>query len=304
MIEELARLERDVSKSRAVRVEYALTNFIDWAGDLELYKVTTRLLEDYQVKRMDEVAKATVDNELVAVCAMMRNAGFDVRRPRSKPGRKVYTRGFRIKELRVFFEVCEQHFPEYTTLFLTLYATGARPTEIVPSPRANGMALRKDDLDQETKILTIRTGKQRRGQRGSVREFDISDSPDLFDRLVEQCKKTEGEFMFPLRWSIGNVFEKICAKAKIERDIPLDQDETVERLKVHSFRHDFITQTTHKLRDIRAAQRAAGHRKITTTEIYEHGTYQAKVLEVEDWLRGVVKGCSPKKNGLAQEAVR
>jgi integrase len=77
---------------------------------------------------------------------------------------------------------------------------------------------------------------------------------------------------FPSRWSIGNAFEKICAKAGIERDVALDRCETVERLRVHSFRHDFITQTTHKLRDIRAAQRAARHRKITTTEIYEQGT--------------------------------
>ena len=34
-----------------------------------------------------------------------------------------------------------------------------------------------------------------------------------------------------------------------------------------------------------------------------HGTNQAKVLEVEDWLRGVVKGCSHKKNGPVEEAV-
>jgi integrase len=303
MIDDLKRLERDVSKSRAERVKFTLTNFLDWAGDLDIYKITTELLEEYQVKRLSEVARATVDNELTAICATLRNAGFEVRRPSPKQGRKIFTRGFRVQEMRAFFQTCEEHFPDYTTLFLTLYATGARPTEIVPSPRANGTALRKDDLDQDTKVLSIRTGKQRRGQRGSVREFDLSDNPELLDRLVEQSRITEGEFMFPSRWSIGNVFEKICAKAEIERDIPLDKDGTAERLRVHSFRHDFITQTTLRLRDIRAAQRAAGHRKITTTEIYEHGTYQAKVLEVGEWLGGVVKGCSQKKNGPAEEAV-
>jgi len=165
------------------------------------------------------------------------------------------------------------------------------------------MALRKDDLDLETEILSIRTGKQRRGQRGSVREFDLSDDPDLLDRLIDQMQQTEGEFLFPSRWSMGTVFEKVCRKAGIVRDIELDRDGTTERLRLHSFRHDFIPQTTLRTRDIRAAQRAAGHRKITTTEIYEHGTYQAKVLKVEDWLGGVVKGCSQIENGLSEEAV-
>ena len=64
IVREVARLETDVSRNQAERVGYALQNFLEWTGDVPLDRINGEVVEKYQRKRLQEVARSTVDKEI------------------------------------------------------------------------------------------------------------------------------------------------------------------------------------------------------------------------------------------------
>ena len=105
-----------MSPRQARRNHVCLKNFLTWLGrDIELSRIDTDMLERYQRDRLRTAAVATVNQELYAICNMLRQNKFRVDKPRYKPGKKTEQRDFTEDELQKFFAACEEE--EHRTLF-------------------------------------------------------------------------------------------------------------------------------------------------------------------------------------------
>jgi integrase len=185
IVAEVQRVESDVSPASALRVHHCLKNFLKWLGqDIELSKIDTDLVERFQRERLKKASVNTVNRELYAICAMLRENKYRVDKPKFKPGRKTEQRDFNEEELRMFFEACDQ---EQGTLFSFLLATGARPAEVIPSVRSTHIALLKKEIDLEAGTVTIRSAKLKPNQKASTRVIKIG--KELMDRLEAQANE-------------------------------------------------------------------------------------------------------------------
>jgi len=156
IVQEVKRVEEDVSRRQAEQVLYSLENFLRFAGDVTLDRIDTALLDRYQRKRLAEVSQRTVRGELTFVLRLLRLRGFQIARPLPRPGRVTEQREFTQDEIERFFQACP---PRYKTLYSLMLVTGARQAELVPSNRSGHVALLKSEVDLERHLITIRTAK-------------------------------------------------------------------------------------------------------------------------------------------------
>lgn len=291
IVEEVDRLEVDVSRHTAERNRFALTNFLKWLGqDLPLEQVDTKILEDFQRHRLRKVSVSTVTRELHAVIVMLRQYGFEVRKPGFKPGKRTEQRDFTDDELRRFFAACEEE--SHKTFFLLLLCTGARVAEVLPSQKSNHVALLKKEVDLDSGMVTIRTAKLKPGQqRGKVRVIRLPEV--LLELLERQMKGNPGFHVFPENGSMRHLFDRIIKRA----DIP-KKDELGRKVTAHSFRHTFATlQASAVSQNPFLLKEILGHCQLSTTERYCHPRQSAAVVDVQGLLGGGVTGwCDPEKN--------
>ena len=278
MVAEVARVEVDVSQASALRTHHCLKNFLKWLGgrDIELSKIDTDMLERFQRERLKKASVNTVNRELYAICAMLRENKYRVDKPKFKKGRKTEQRDFTDEELRKFFEACDE---EQCTLFSFLLATGARPAEVIPSVRSTHIALLKKEIDMEAGSVLIRTAKLKPNQKASTRVIKIG--KELMERLVEHGKQTKGPHVFQVNQSLAKLFDRILVRAKIPK-----KDELKKKLTAHSFRHTYasmmarrVSYNPHILKEI------LGHHQLTTTDRYIHARSNAEVVDVTEFFR-------------------
>lgn len=298
IVAEVDRIEVDVSARQACRNHVCLKNFLTWLGrDIELARIDTELLERYQRDRLRKAAVATVNQELYAICAMLRQNKFRVDKPRYKPGKKTEQRDFTEEELQKFFAACEAE--EHRTLFAFLLATGARPAEIIPSVRSAHVALLKKELDPAAATVIIRSAKIKPGQKKTTRLIQIP--KELMERVVAQAAQVKGSHVFHVNQSLAKLFDRICVRAGIATEEIVERrdrmgnvtrkvvirktDELGRKVTAHSFRHTYasmmarrVSYNPHVLKSI------MGHHQLSTLDRYVHARSTAEVVKVAEFL--------------------
>jgi site-specific recombinase XerD len=143
--------------------------------------------------------------------------------------------------------------PKHRLLLMLVYSSGLRVSEVV--------ALKKEHIDIERKVIYIRNGKGRKD-----RNTMLADKAASF--ITEYCTFYGIEtWLFPgqrpkhaltIR-SAQNIFDKALHRAQIPK-----------KISIHSLRHTFATHLLESGTDIRYIQSLLGHSSLRTTERYTH----------------------------------
>jgi site-specific recombinase XerD len=143
--------------------------------------------------------------------------------------------------------------PKHRLLLMLVYSSGLRVSEVV--------ALKKEHIDIERKVIYIRNGKGRKD-----RNTMLADKAASF--ITEYCAFYGIEtWLFPgqrqkrpltIR-SAQNIFDKALRRAQIPK-----------KISIHSMRHTFATHLLESGTDIRYIQDLLGHASLRTTERYTH----------------------------------
>jgi len=262
--QEIKRAKREVSQQRADRVEDALENLKKRVGDVLIEKIDTRMLETYQVDRLQVVAKTTVGLEIGYILRMLRRQGFHVAKPSNKQGDITYQRHFTNDEIKRFFVACPARLK---LLYQMLLVSGARQSELVPSDRSLHTPLLKSDVNLDAHTVKIRTAKQRRGAKPKIRLIKLPEW--VIEPLREHLEgiPDDGYVFKPLANSARD-FDAILEKAKIPKIDP-----TGAKVTSHSFRHSYATLMSEALGgNAFLLKEVLGHCQISTTERYTHPT--------------------------------
>lgn len=292
IVREVERVELELGERRASRVGCSLENFFKYAGsDMPLERIGKKMLRDFQLKRNQDVAKDTVDRELCDVCRMLRENGFMIEKPKPLAGKVNEVREFTRDELKAFFEHCPD---EFFTLFMFMLSTGARPSDIVYSPRSNHVPLLKSEVDLSAKVVTIRQSKGLPGRK-KPQPIVRTLPDDLIKPLKQHIKQTRGQYVFPEIKNLARVFNDILSEAKIEK-----RDALNRKLVAHSFRHTYGTIASESLGGNQFALKAIlGHSQISTTARYVHMKPTPVVIPISDLIGGGVEkvgGKDPENN--------
>jgi integrase len=141
--------------------------------------------------------------------------------------------------------------------------TGARPAELLPSPRSAHVPLLKTEISFADSTITIRTAKR---QAGKARKSRVVPVPAiLLDLLRGQIQTHPGETVFQPQSNLARGFDAILARAGIAKRNALG-----EKLTAHSFRHTHATLLSAQGESQFAVQSALGHSQIATTARYVH----------------------------------
>jgi len=287
IVNEVARIESDVSIGQAQRVSYALRNFLRFAGDIPLERITPEMIERFQRKRLREVARATVDKDIGYLLRMLRMHGFNLSKPSPKRGKFTEQRAFTADEIDRFFKVCPDRLK---ALYALMLATGARLAELAPLSRSGHVALLKSEVDLTARRVTIRSAKNRSGMQGKLRVLPLPE--ELAPLLERQITRADGPHVFGPLPNSHRDFDHILMRASIRKI-----DELGLKLTAHSFRHSYATlmaeATGHNpfvLKEI------LGHKRLSTTERYCHLTAPSLPISFKEITplgreRGVGKGC-------------
>lgn len=247
--------------------------FMAYAGrNRKLEKIDTHFLEQFQKKRLKKSAYSTVNRELVYIIRMLRMNGLIIQKPSPKPGKVTYQRAFSKDELARFFTACPERL---SPLYLLMLASGARKSELVPSPFSTHIALLKKELDLEKRVMVLRTAKQRTGMMMTPMKPRIIPLPEwVIEPLREQMKQNKGKHVFTELRNHPRDFNLIIEQAKIEKF-----DAVGHKVTAHSFRHTYATLMAEMVgHNAFILKEALGHARITTTERYCHPT--SPILEL------------------------
>jgi integrase/recombinase XerD len=150
-------------------------------------------------------------------------------------------------------------YPFYRILLMTLYATGARRSELAH--------LRVSDIDSQRMVVHIRGGKGRKDR-------DVMLSPKLLDALRSywrSLRRKPTNWLFPgNRWHTGirpittKVIWNACQHAAKRADL------AHKNIHPHTLRHCFATHLLEAGADLRTIQMLLGHRDLEETTIYLH----------------------------------
>jgi site-specific recombinase XerD len=154
-------------------------------------------------------------------------------------------------EVKILLD-CEKN-PKHRLLLMLTYSSGLRVSEVV--------ALKKEHVDFQRKVILIHTGKGRK-DRYSL----LSDRAAEFIRQYCVLYEITG-WLFPgistgqhlsIR-TAQNIFMKALKNAQIQKPV-----------SIHSLRHTFATHLLENGTDIRYIQELLGHATLRTTQRYTH----------------------------------
>lgn len=160
-------------------------------------------------------------------------------------------------------------------ILLLFIRTGIRLSELCN--------LRRGDLRTEGKKVWLYVyGKGGRQRKIPIRDHELlgalmqywkkagiegkAEAP-MFTATVKQNKGQDGRIRHT---AVKYLVKKYSKMAKIQKDI-----------HVHSLRHTFITHALRKSSDITAVQKLAGHRSITSTQVYLHTDDERMEMAIE-----------------------
>lgn len=154
---------------------------------------------------------------------------------------------FTDQELSCFFMAIPEKKARDKVLFLTLLGTGRRVSEI--------LALKKNDIDFQSRYLRIRTLKKRKLKTETI-------------RIPQQVAYWLSVYVGPLRaedpvFDISRQYaDELCKKYARKAGI------TYKKTSCHVFRHTFAVRWLEQGKPIHKLKRHLGHSHIQTTMVY------------------------------------
>lgn len=265
-----------------MRFKLAILAFTKWLKrDIAIDRITTELLARYVSHRAQKRARGTIEKDLAFISRMLKGNGFDVDLPPVRGKEEKPNRPFTTSELQAFFKACAQYPTNdpgrYTPLFLMLLSTGARPAELVPSPRSSHVALLKKDIDMENENVIIYGAKRKAGKPSKTSRIPVAKS------LLKLCLEhaPEGPYLFR-EMDMAQDFDRILKKAKISKI-----DERGEKLTAHSFRHTYGTMLAEAGASAYIIQNILRHADPRMTSKYlAHATAKIEIIDIDQYLPG------------------
>jgi site-specific recombinase XerD len=176
-------------------------------------------------------------------------------------------RALKSGEIMALFEACDPGTAQGArdaALLAVLYAAGLRRSEAV--------ALDLGGYDQETGVLTVRSGKGRKARTGHA----TNGAKAALDAWLVKRGGDAGPFFLPIHrsgaiqgrrmtdQSVLSILDRIRRRAKVRPFSP------------HDLRRSFISDLLDRGADIATVQRMAGHANIQTTARYDRRGEEAK----------------------------
>jgi site-specific recombinase XerD len=244
-------------------------------GDLMLSKITVKQMENYKLKRLDEVEPATVNRELNTIKNLFRKAaewGYLAQSPTADVKRiKTSQQPFRflsVEEIELLLDACAAAGnPQFYGIVLTALNTGMRKGEI--------LTLRWDKVDMKTGLIQVASGKDAHTKNYESRAIPMNRS--LREFLAKHPRRIDTPYVFS--GPSGKPFCKTnyhFGRAVKKAGIP--------HVRVHDLRHTFASQLVMKGIDLRTVQELLEHKDMRMTLKYAHlaSDHVRKAVEVLD----------------------
>lgn len=223
----------------------------EFLGDIYLKNITYKMLEDFKLKRMEQVKSTSVNLEirhLKAAFEMARKWGYitsnpfkDVKQIKIKSNNlpKFLTK-IQVKELLEI--IPEGNFKDLIQLYLY---TGCRRNE--------GLDLTWDDIDMGKGKIFIKETKS-----GESRIVPINS--ELLKVLKSMNNGSPKLFNFN-KWHVTHKFKKYLKKSGIKG---------WESFNVHTLRHTFASHLVMEGTDLYTVSKLLGHSSVAITQMYAH----------------------------------
>lgn len=238
----------------------ALRNFKEILGDVYLNEIRERHIEDYKIKRLKQIAPATVHREMNTVKNMFKIAlrrgiinedpCLYVKKPQEPPGRVRYLAK---EEIPLLLNECKKI--PYLYLFVVIgLNTGMRKSEI--------LGLKWSDIDFENKLIHLEKTKNR--ERADI----------LINSTTEEALKT---------YQKENGFnDKIFPVKELKKSFKGAKDRAgITNFRIHDLRHTFASYLVMNNIPLSVVKELMRHKSFKMTLRYAHLSPQQKRFAVE-----------------------
>ena len=285
--EEFAREYLKFSKATKAPGSYrrdttSMKRLLDSFGSLTLPRITSRLIEEHKIRRVNEVSPRTVNLELLCLSNMLSKVvewgyisdspskGIKLLRYEKKPPRFLINE--EIKRL------LQNSSPWLEPIITVMLNTGIRESE--------RRQLKFKDIDFKNRRILVRASKTKDFRAIPLNKEALKALKWLDENYIpptalgpRQRKERQKEYIFcnedglPIE-NIKKALANACGKAGLKGVSP------------HTLRHTFASHLVMSGVDLRTVQRLMGHKSITTTMMYAHLTedHLARGVEKLPWL--------------------
>lgn len=269
------------AKETLRRDSISIKNLLRHFKNINLNNLSSRHIEQFKIKRLEEVSPRTVNIELSCLSHML-NKAVEWKYIRESPFKGVKLLKYDKKPPRFLTKKEVRKLLECSSPWLTPIITVMLNTGIRDGERRN---LKFDDIDFDNKIVLVRASKTRDFREIPMHE-EVEEtlrwlrknyiSPNS-DKVVVR-KEHQKEYVFcnddgspVLR--ITKTFSNACKKAGLKGVTP------------HTLRHTFASQMVMSGNDLVTVKQFLGHSNIATTMIYSHLTqdHLKKAIEKLKW---------------------
>ena len=242
--------------------KYEIAELAEFLGNLRLTEITTERVDAFRSMRAREVARRTVNRELMALSAILRYAreiGVPAASPKIRKlkvsRKRRHAEAWTAAEVEALYQACEATEPGLLPLVVFLLNTGAR--------RSEAIALRWSEVDVRRRLVRIwpRTDDDDAfdTKNSEPREVPISDA--LFPFLARAPRRAE--WVFPTRSKRRYAEFPKKRFARVVKAAGLEGG-------AHKCRHTFATHFLAQVPDLYLLGRLLGQDYAAVTEMYAH----------------------------------
>jgi len=230
-------------------------------SDLQLSRITAKMMEDYKLKRIERVVASTVTRELFTVKNMFRKAvewGYLKDNPAArvkklKSGNPLF-RYLSREESAALLDSCKQaDNPQLYPFVFTALNSGMRLGEIT--------SLEWKDLDFKRRMIRVDNKEDHHTKNYQPRTIPMSEP--LVEVLRKIPRRLDSPYVFQRKG--GEKFQKM--RTGFENAV---KRAGIPRVKFHDLRHTFASHLVMGGVDIRTVQELLGHKDIRMTMRYAH----------------------------------
>lgn len=264
-------VERGLSKNTIAAYRRDLDKFILFleGQNLTISQATTMQISEFNgFLRQSQLSESSIARHIVAVRSLyaflskdqgIENVAKDVNPPKIP---KRLPKALSIGDIELMIAAYGEDLAgiRNRALIETLYATGARVTEII---QLNIGDISRTEGDTVTVKVRGKGGKERLVPMGKFAQHALDQYLTRARPSMARSSQSDALFMNEkqgsrlTRQSAWQIVMKAAEKAGIERDI-----------SPHALRHSFATHLLDGGADIRVVQELLGHSSVTTTQIY------------------------------------
>jgi len=264
-------VERGLSKNTIAAYRRDLDKFLLFleGQNLTISQATTMQISEFNgFLRQSQLSESSIARHIVAVRSLyaflskdqgIENVAKDVNPPKIP---KRLPKALSIGDIELMIAAYGEDLPgiRNRALIETLYATGARVTEII---QLNIGDISRTEGDTVTVKVRGKGGKERLVPMGKFAQHALDQYLTRARPSMARSSQSDALFINEkqgsrlTRQSAWQIVMKAAEKAGIERDI-----------SPHALRHSFATHLLDGGADIRVVQELLGHSSVTTTQIY------------------------------------